>query len=88
MPFVISQQQHRASASNSFSSLSNNSDSFMDPDHPSSLDVENHSRFRPESFVAPVDIELMQGTFTMPGANNILTPQTQMKSRYGWYMSG
>ena len=62
---------------------------FMDPERPSSLGVEDRSRFRPQSFVAPRNIELMQGAFTLPGATDIYTPhQKPIKTTHGWYMSG
>jgi hypothetical protein len=43
---------------------------FLDPERPSSLGIEDRSRYRPQSFVAPRDIELMQGAFTIPGYSN------------------
>ena len=61
---------------------------FMDLERPSPLGVEDRSRFRPQSFVAPRNIELMQGTFTLPGAADIPMPQQNpVKTQYGWYMS-
>ena len=61
---------------------------FMDPNRPASLGVEDRSRFRPQSFVAPRQIELMQGAFTTPGvANYTGETQTLPKSPHGWFMS-
>ncbi len=88
MSFIIqnetNQRQNYATSSSSIVASGN----FMDPERPSSLGVEDRSRFRPLSFVAPQNIELMQGAFTLPGANDIPTPQARpVKSQYGWYMS-
>lgn len=62
---------------------------FMDPERPSSLGIEDRSRFRPQSFVAPRNIGLMQGAFNIPGASDIPSPSPQkpIKSAHGWYMS-
>lgn len=61
---------------------------YLDPDQPSALGVEDRSRFRPQAFVAPRDVELMQGALTIPGVSNytgVHEPQT--KSPHGWFMS-
>lgn len=43
---------------------------FMDPNRPSSLGVEDRSRFRPQAYVAPRQIELMQGSFNVQGVGS------------------
>lgn len=54
-----------------------------------SLNADDRSRFRPFSSAEPRDIELMQGTFTLPGAQDIATPQSRpTQSAHGWFMSG
>lgn len=62
---------------------------FMDPARPSSLGVEDRTRFRPSSFVAPRQIELMQGAFNIQGVANYNggAPPKQTQTQYGWYMS-
>jgi len=60
---------------------------FMDPTKPSSLAVEDRSRFRPESFVTPREIQLMQGTFTLSGSSDIPTQKPPVRAAAGWYMS-
>lgn len=42
---------------------------FLDPERPGALGIEDASRFRPQSYVAPRGIELMQGSFTVPGVD-------------------
>lgn len=54
-------------------------------EHPAG--VEDRSRFRSQAYVQPRNIQLMQGTFTLPGANDIPTPKPLVKSVHGWYMS-
>ena len=61
---------------------------FMDPERASSLGIEDRSRFRPQSFVASRDVELMNGAFTLPGAVTTGPPVKPVKSAHGWYMSG
>ena len=53
-----------------------------------SLNVDDHTRFRPYSVIEPRDVQLMQGTFTIPGAEDVATPQLRPQSAHGWYMSG
>ena len=43
---------------------------YLSPDRPSALGADDRSRYRPQSFVAPRQIELMQGSFTTPGVYN------------------
>lgn len=58
---------------------------FMDPNRPSSLGIEDRSRFRPQSYVAPRNIELMQGTFNVRGMHD--DPAPGSRSQHGWFMS-
>jgi len=62
---------------------------YLDPARPSSLGVEDRTRFRPSSFVAPRQIELMQGAFNVQGTANYVdgVPPQQTKTAHGWYMS-
>ena len=53
---------------------------FLDPDRPGALGIEDASRFRPQSYVAPRGVELMQGSFTIPGAENYAGDITDKKS--------
>ena len=43
---------------------------YLAPDRPSALGADDRSRFRPQSFVAPQQIELMNGSFSIPGFTN------------------
>ena len=61
---------------------------FMDPNRPSALGVEDRSRFRPQAYVAPRNVELMQGALTTPGvANYTGIDEPQVQSGHGWFMS-
>jgi hypothetical protein len=61
---------------------------YLDPTQPSALGQEDRSRFRPQSFVAPRNVELMQGALTIPGiANYTGVEEPQVKSAHGWFMS-
>lgn len=61
---------------------------YLDPNQPSALGVEDQSRFRPHSFVAPRDVELMQGALTTPGVSNYTgVDEPRVKSGHGWFMS-
>jgi hypothetical protein len=62
------------------------SGNYLDPARPGALGMEDHSRFRPHSFVAPHDVELMQGTATVPGVGNHGHPPP-VASPHGWFMS-
>jgi hypothetical protein len=60
---------------------------FLDPERPGALGIEDASRFRPQSYVAPRDVELMQGSFSIPGAENYTGDPTEVikpsnKSRF------
>jgi hypothetical protein len=59
---------------------------YLDPNQPSALGMEDRSRFRPHSFVAPRDVELMQGALTTPGVANY-GDEPAVKSSHGWFMS-
>jgi hypothetical protein len=61
---------------------------YLDPNQPSALGVEDRSRFRPQSFVAPRQVELMQGALTTPGAANYTgREEPQVRAAGGWFMS-
>lgn len=62
---------------------------FMDPARNSSLGIEDRTRFRPSSFVAPRQIELMNGAFNVQGSTNYVegAPPQQSRTAHGWFMS-
>lgn len=61
---------------------------FLNPDGPGSLGVEERTRFRPQSYVAPREISLMQGSFTIPGVDSYTGEQEhRVKTSNGWFMS-
>lgn len=50
------------------------------------LHVDDRERFKPSSFIAARDIELLQGTFDIPGADTLNVPSNKpVKSAYGWF---
>ena len=58
---------------------------YMDPSGSGSLGVDDPSRFRSTSVVPPKQVELMQGSLTLQGANSM--PSLMVRTPAGFYTS-